>query len=82
MRRRDFLSLFGVAGTLTPSAWPTPARASVPKIGCFWFGLPDPNLERAGLRRGLEERGYVPGRNLILEERYAEEDAGQTTRSS
>jgi putative tryptophan/tyrosine transport system substrate-binding protein len=78
MRRRDVLSLFGLAATLAPSARPTPARASLPKVGCFWFGFPDPNVEGAGLRRGLQERGYVLGHNLVLEERYAEDDPGRT----
>jgi putative tryptophan/tyrosine transport system substrate-binding protein len=32
----------------------------------------------AGLRRRLQERGYVLGRNLILEERYAEGDPART----
>jgi putative tryptophan/tyrosine transport system substrate-binding protein len=30
-----------------------------------------------GLRRGLEDRGYVLGRNLVLEERYANGNAAQ-----
>jgi ABC-type uncharacterized transport system substrate-binding protein len=29
----------------------------------------------AGLRQGLADRGYIVGRNLILEERYADGDA-------
>ena len=32
----------------------------------------------AGLRQGLQERGYVLGRNLLLEERYAEGDPSRT----
>ncbi len=71
MRRRAFLGLIGAA-----AAWPLTARAraKIPRIGYFWNDFPDPNVGVAGLRQGLQERGYVLGRNLLLEERYAEGD--------
>ena len=72
MRRREFIGLVGGA-----AAWPLSASAQstkVPRVGYFWPGFPDPNVGVAGLRQGLAERGFVPGRNLILEERYAEGD--------
>ncbi|MFY9968636.1 MAG: hypothetical protein WAK41_04385, partial [Roseiarcus sp.] len=50
----------------------------IPRIGYFWNDFPDPNVGLAGLRQGLQERGYVLGRNLILEERYAEGDPART----
>ena len=72
MRRREFIAALGAA-----AAWPPPARAQpakIPRIGYFWPGFPDPNVGLAGLRQGLADRGYVLGRNLLLEERYAEGD--------
>ena len=75
MRRRAFLGLMGAA-----AAWPlrVRAQANIPRVGYFWTGFPDPNVGLAGLRQGLQERGYVLGRNLVLEEPYAEGDVGRT----
>jgi putative tryptophan/tyrosine transport system substrate-binding protein len=78
MRRRDFLGLLGGAATAAPSAWPTPARANIPRVGYFWSGFRDPNVGVAGLRQGLQERGYVLGGNLLLEERYAQGDPARS----
>jgi putative ABC transport system substrate-binding protein len=59
------------------AAWPFAARAEqakIPRVGYYWPGVRDPNVGVAGLRQGLEERGYVLGGNLLLEERYARGD--------
>jgi putative ABC transport system substrate-binding protein len=75
MRRREFIAWLGAAAT--PGAWPLSAPAQptkIPRVGYVWFGRPDPNVGLAGLRQGLADRGYVLGRNLLLEERYAEGD--------
>ncbi len=72
MRRREFLGAVGGA-----AAWPLAARAQtakIPRVGYVWPGFRDPNVGVAGLRQGLAERGYELGRNLLLEERYAEGD--------
>jgi putative ABC transport system substrate-binding protein len=63
------------------AAWPPAARAEqakTPRVGYYWGAFPDPNVGLAGLRQGLQERGYVLGRNLLLEERYGEGDPGPT----
>ncbi len=75
MRRREFIGLLGGAAIIASGAWPAPvgAQGKIPRIGYFW-NFPDPNVGLAGLRQGLQERGYVLGRNLLLEERYAEGD--------
>ena len=54
-------------------------QAGDPKtIGCVWMGARGDEFEiLAGLRRGLEDRGYVFGRNLVLDERYANGNAAQ-----
>ena len=79
MRRRDFIGLLGGAATIASGAWPAPAAArknSAHRL--FLARSPDPNVSVAGLRQGLRERGYVLGRNLLLEERYAEGDPSRT----
>jgi putative ABC transport system substrate-binding protein len=71
MRRRQFISGVGA----TALAWPLAARAqrSIPFIGYLNSGSPD---ERAHLveafRSGLREGGYVDGKNLAIEYRWAE----------
>jgi putative tryptophan/tyrosine transport system substrate-binding protein len=69
IERRKFLATLGGA-----AAWPLAARAQqMPVIG-FLNGLGQndrPNLP-AAFRRGLGEAGYVDGRNVAIEYRFAE----------
>jgi putative ABC transport system substrate-binding protein len=71
IRRREFIStLCGMA-----VAWPFAARAqqtAMPVIGYLNSGSPESDTPRlTGLRRGLNESGYVEGRNLVIEYRWA-----------
>ena len=72
IRRRKFLAtlLGGAAAT-----WPLAARAqqpAMPVIGYLNLGSPESDTPRlTGLRRGLNQSGYVEGRNLVIEYRWA-----------
>lgn len=69
--RREIIALLcGVA-----VVWPLPARAqqpALPVIGYLSPGSVESDAIRvAGLRRGLNEAGYVEGRNVRIEYRWA-----------
>src|SRR6202011_5505084 len=45
----------------------------VPRIGILFAATPSANSERMeAFRQGLRERGYVEGKDVLIEQRYAE----------
>ena len=73
MRRREFISLISSA-----TAWPLVARAQqtpMPVIGWLSSGSRDTDgiLRLPIFRQGLNEVGYVEGRNVAIEYRHADD---------
>src|SRR5215831_12596559 len=71
IQRREFITALGGA-----AAWPLAAgaqQAALPAIGYLHSGLPGQDAENvAGFLKGLGETGFVEGRNVAIEHRWAE----------
>src|SRR4029453_18241202 len=69
MRRREFITLLGGAA----AAWPLVARAqqaaNIARIGYLVFRAPI-SADDAFLK-GLAELGWIEGRNIVIERRFA-----------
>jgi putative tryptophan/tyrosine transport system substrate-binding protein len=78
MRRREFITLVCGAAAGAAAVWPLAARAQqpsrVPRIGYLSPGSASSGLVALdeAFRQGLRELGYVEGKNIVIEYRFAE----------
>jgi putative ABC transport system substrate-binding protein len=71
MRRREFITVLASA-----AAWPLAVRAqqgAMPVVGFLHTGVPEPS-EIAAFHKGLGETGYIEGRNVAIEYRWAQSE--------
>ena len=73
MRRREILVLLGGATIACPRAAVRAQQKAMPVIGFLHFASPDRFAYQIdALRRGLADNGYVDGKNVVVETRWAE----------
>ena len=73
LKRREFITLLAGAA----AAWPLSGRAqqgASPRIGVLLVGLSPESKAAQHFRRGLRDAGYIDGRNVVIEWRYAKGD--------
>ena len=79
MRRREFTTLFGGMAV----AWPLAARAQqarMPVLGFVSFAQREATLQASwyqAFHAGLHELGWMPGGNVAIEYRFADNDPGR-----
>jgi putative tryptophan/tyrosine transport system substrate-binding protein len=75
MRRRDFMTVLGIAAAL-----PTMSHAQQAKLTIGFLSTRSPDeaaIHTNAFRSGLEEAGYVEGNSVAIEYRWAEGDYGK-----
>jgi putative tryptophan/tyrosine transport system substrate-binding protein len=75
MRRRAFLAMLGVAAAACPLTTLAQQTTKIPRIGVLWHAGNEQQeaIFLGALRKGLNELGYVEGKNIELVNRFADE---------
>jgi putative ABC transport system substrate-binding protein len=75
MKRREFLTLVGGVATVLLSHRAAWAQQKIPSVGFLNSASPDTYRFNAdSFREGLAKAGFVEGRNVRIEERWAKGD--------
>jgi putative ABC transport system substrate-binding protein len=85
MKRRDFITLLGGAAAAWPLAARAQLRAESARIGWAWFAFEDDMDGRQLLQvfqESLQKLGWVIGRNLVMDYRWAVFDADSARRAA
>jgi putative ABC transport system substrate-binding protein len=70
MRRREF-----IAGLGSAAAWPLVARTqqpAMPVVGGLYSGPAHPPKLKEAFLQSLRQQGYIDGRNVTIEDRFAD----------
>jgi putative ABC transport system substrate-binding protein len=69
--RRAFITSLGVGALLASRSADAQQAGKVPRIGFLHYGSPGPSPEVEAFRQGLRELGYIEGKNIAIEYRFA-----------
>jgi putative ABC transport system substrate-binding protein len=72
MERRTFMAMLTGGIVVAPLAAEAQQAAKVPRIGYLSPNLASSSRSHEAFRQGLRDLGYVEGRNVVIEHRYAE----------
>jgi putative ABC transport system substrate-binding protein len=75
MNRRELITMFGTAALALPSRANAQLSAKIPKVGMLWHAgsAEEEGAYFASLTEGFKDLGYVEGRTILFEHRYAHE---------
>ena len=74
MNRRDAVRALFVIGAGMPFVSLAQHKQKVWRVGAVWAGSGPPNPNEEVFLAALKDHGYEPGRNVVVESRYAEGD--------